>query len=205
MEGARRENAQDDEKDFKMLKDGLKSHRALLLLLNKVIEWEPIHIPAAVIGIITLLFALIWYIEPSILTLFSLLGLVVTVVDFVSPILSNHFYSMESGSKTQWNERDETQYEKTCSRLLNCRNHFRDGSKFLSSLKSEKPQIYMLMVVGALVFLAWIGSLIDNLLLLYLIVIFAVLVPGLRKHGILQKITSKIPDLKSKLQKTKTN
>jgi len=45
-------------------------------------------------------------------------------------------------------------------------------------------------MMGIFACTAWLGSLMDNLLLTYLMVVFIALVPGLRKHGILQKLTS---------------
>jgi hypothetical protein len=82
--------------------------------------------------------------------------------------------------------------------------HAENFKASLLSLKQEKPKAYLLIMMGVFASLAWIGSLIDNLLLTYLLVVFAVLVPGLRKHGILQMITKKTMDLLTQLlNKTK--
>jgi hypothetical protein len=49
-------------------------------------------------------------------------------------------------------------------------------------------------MVTTFAILAWFGCLIDNLLLVYIIVVGAVLVPGLRKRGIMQKAVAFIKD-----------
>lgn len=196
---------QNYEKELKKLQDDLISRRALMLVLDKILEWQPIHFPAIAVGIVTILFALIWYLEPSVLTLFSLLGLDITILDFVAPILGNYFYRME-GQNSQWTELEQINFERSCSRVLNFKRHVVDGFNALSKLKHDKPNAYLLAVVGVLAVFAWIGSLIDNLLLMYLMVILLVLIPGLRKHGILQKITSKVSGAaKSAAPKAKKN
>jgi len=196
---------QEYEKELKKLQDDLISRRALMLFLDKILQWEPIHVPAIAVGIVTIVFALIWYLEPSVLTLFSLLGLDITIVDFVAPLLGNYFYKMD-GQSSQWTELEQIHFERSCTRLLNFKKHIVDGFNALSKLKHDKPNLYLLAVVGVLAVFAWIGCLMDNLLLMYLIVLVLVLIPGLRKHGILQKITSKVSGAaKSAASKAKKN
>jgi hypothetical protein len=84
----------------------------------------------------------------------------------------------------------ERQFEGICIRLLNAKAHTYNGLNSLMELKNDKPKAYLLVMMGIFAVMAWIGSLIDNLLLTYLLVVFLVLVPGLRRHGILQKFTT---------------
>lgn len=51
--------------------------------------------------------------------------------------------------------------------------------------------MYSIMLLVTLVVLAWIGNLINNLLLTYFIALFAVMFPGLKHHGIIQEYASK--------------
>jgi hypothetical protein len=195
----------DYEQDLKKLQSDLISRRALMLVLHKILEWEPIHFPAIAVGIVTILFALIWYLEPSVLTLFSLLGLIFTILDFSAPLLGNYFYRMD-GPNSQWSEMEEIHFERSCTRVLNFKRHIVDGFNTLSKLKHDKPNVYLLAVVGVLAIFAWIGCLMDNLLLMYLMVILFVLIPGLRKRGIPQNIMSKVSGAaKSATSKAKKN
>ena len=63
----------------------------------------------------------------------------------------------------------ERQFETICKRLLNARTHFSNAVQSLMSLKNEKPKAYLVVMMGVFAILAWIGSLIDNLLLTYLL------------------------------------
>ena len=63
----------------------------------------------------------------------------------------------------------ERQFESICTRLLNARTHFSHAVQSLMGLKNEKPKAYLVVMMGVFAVLAWIGSLIDNLLLTYLL------------------------------------
>lgn len=166
------------------LKLDLEGYRKLLLPFNKVLEWDDTHHPAILVGVITFVFAIVWFLEPSVLTCFSLTGLLLCLIDFVVPALTSYFTS-----SAEWTVVEERQFETICIRLLNARTHLVNALASLSELKNEKPKFYLVVMMGIFAMTAWIGSLIDNLLLTYLLVVFVVLVPGLRKHGILQKLT----------------
>lgn len=189
------------------LKRDLEGYREIILPLNKILEWEQTHYPIILVAVITLVFSIIWYLEPSVLTTFSLLGVVACLVDFVVPTVSGYLFS-----SAEWTVVQERQFEHICTRLLNAKTHTINVRNALVILKNDKPKAYLLLMMSAFSLLAWIGSMIDNLLLTYLLVVFLVLVPGLRKHGILQKFTNTIGEFISKNikgvakgNKTKTN
>ncbi|ELU15291.1 hypothetical protein CAPTEDRAFT_193769 [Capitella teleta] len=184
--------------ELQRLKQDLHAYRELILPLNKVLEWEKTHYPAILLGGITLLFAIIWYLEPSVLTTLSLIGISLCVVDFVVPTLSSYLFS-----SAEWTVVQERQFEGICVRVLNAKTHMSNIKNALLILKRDKPKAYLLLMMGAFAVLAWIGSLLDNLLLVYLLVAFLVMVPGLRKHGILQKVTGQLSEAISKLLKKK--
>jgi len=184
--------------DLSQLKRDLEGYREFLLPLNKILEWEENYYPGVLVGSITFVFAIIWYLEPSVLTTFSLIGVILCLVDFVVPTLSSYLFS-----SSEWTVVQERQFETICVRLLNARTHVSNIRSSLVSLKNDRPKAYLLVMMGAFAFLAWIGSLIDNLLLTYLLVVFIVLIPGLRKHGILQKLTGQVTDMAKKYLKGK--
>jgi len=187
---------QDQSGDLSKLKKDLEGYRELILPLNKILEWEQNHYPAILVAVITFIFAIIWYLEPSVLTCFSLVGLHICLIDFVVPTVSSYFFS-----SSEWTVVQERQFEAICTRLLNCRSHCTNARTSLVQLKNDKPKAYLVVMMAVFAVLAWVGSLIDNLLLTYLLVVFLVLVPGLRKHGILQQLTNRVQDLIKKYVK----
>jgi len=189
------------------LKKDLEGYREIILPINKILEWEQNHYPAIIVAVITFIFSIVWYLEPSVLTSFSLLGVIICMVDFLVPTVSSYFFS-----GAEWTVVQERQFEHICTRLLNARTHINNVRIALTNLKAEKPKVYLLVMMGAFSVMAWIGSLIDNLLLTYIMVVFVVLVPGLRKHGILQKAAANAKELMGRVvkkankpEKTKTN
>jgi hypothetical protein len=183
--------------DLSKLKCSLEKYRELLLPLKKILEWEQNYYPAILVGVITVIFALVWYLEPSVLSTVCILGIILSVADYAIPtLLSSLFKSAD------WTVVQERQFDAICARLLNAQQHINDAKNWLRDLKANKPKMYLLLMIGVFSLLAWFGSLIDNLLLTYLFVVSLSLVPGLRKRGILQQITQKVKELHAGKPKT---
>ncbi|XP_025082921.1 ADP-ribosylation factor-like protein 6-interacting protein 1 isoform X1 [Pomacea canaliculata] len=164
------------------LKKDLEGWREALLPLNGLLTWEKPYHPGILVGVTTFIFALVWYFEPSLLTTLALMGLVITAVDFTVPLIGPSLF----GSRP-WTVTEERQFEEICQRILNLRGHFSSFVEGLATLKAEKPKVYFLVVMGVLALFGWIGCIVDNLFLTFIIVLVALMVPGLRKHGIIQK------------------
>ncbi|KAK7507819.1 hypothetical protein BaRGS_00000784 [Batillaria attramentaria] len=173
---------EDSNRDYSELKKDLEGWREALLPLSGFLTWEKPYYPAVIVGIITFLFALLWYLEPSVLTTFSLLGLTAVAVDFAVPIVGPRIFANKP-----WTGSEERQFDEICQRIANMKGHCSDFVEGMAILKSENPKVYFLVVMITLGFFAWIGHIINNLFLTYLIVLVAFLIPGLRKHGIIQR------------------
>jgi len=117
------------------LKADLEGYRQLLIPINKVLEWDESHYPAILVGIITLKFALIWAMEPSVLTCFSLIGLSLCLIDFVVPAITTYFFAT-----AEWSEVHEESFEAICQRVLNFKAHLSNAKNTLLDLKADKPK-----------------------------------------------------------------
>ncbi|XP_048757650.1 ADP-ribosylation factor-like protein 6-interacting protein 1 isoform X2 [Ostrea edulis] len=178
------ENSSDTENQairLQQMKRDLEGWREVLLPLNGLLHWEKPYYPAIIVGVNSFIFALIWYFEPSVLTTFALLGLAISLIDFLVPIIGPNIVT------AKWTRKQEEQYSEICCRLLNAKTHFHNAKVTMSSLKAEKPKIYFLMVMGTLIALAWLGSWMDNLCMTYFLVNLTLLIPGIRQHAVLQK------------------
>jgi len=178
-----------DSTELDKMKKALEHYRVILVPLNKFIEWDQSYYPAILVGVTTLIFSIVWYLEPSVLTTACILGLIFCIVDFAMPTISPQLEKTN-----EWTERKSVQYEQICIRLCNAKRHISNTIKYLADLKTNKPNAYLILTVTTFGMLAWFGCLIDNLLLVYIIVVAAVLVPGLRKHGIMQKVVATVKD-----------
>ncbi|ESP04041.1 hypothetical protein LOTGIDRAFT_203419 [Lottia gigantea] len=164
------------------IKRDLEGWREALIPLNSLLEWEKPYYPAIIVGTTTFLFLLVWYIQPSVLTTLSLLGLLISAIDLLIPMVGPKLFATDS-----WTVFHEQQFQQICERIINARNHFIDFKNTMCQLKAEKPKVYFFVVMGILVIQAWIGSLVNNLLLTYLLVNLVFLLPGLRRHDIVKK------------------
>ncbi|XP_014782507.1 ADP-ribosylation factor-like protein 6-interacting protein 1 isoform X1 [Octopus bimaculoides] len=175
-----------------LMKD-MEGWRAALLRLNGVVDWDRPYHPLVLLAPITIIFLLVWYFEPSFLTTVALLGMSISLIDFLVPLLSSMY-----GPET-WTVVQEQQFEQICERIMNVRDHATNVKTTLVGLKVEKPKVYFAVTMGVMAFFAWFGSLVNNLILTYLIVGFVVLYPGLRRHQILEKYIQGVVTLLKRL------
>lgn len=171
---------------LEQVKHDLEGWREVLLPLNRLINWDRPFYPAIIVGLTTFIFMLIWYFEPSVLTTFSLIGLILTLIDFLVPIIGPTVLGRD-----KWTGVQEKQYEQICIRIHNFRYHVADFQETVSSLKNDRPKVYFLLVIGFLALFAWVGSKIDNLFLTYFILNLVLLLPGMRRHKVIQGYLNK--------------
>ncbi|XP_023239837.1 ADP-ribosylation factor-like protein 6-interacting protein 1 [Centruroides sculpturatus] len=176
-----------DQDQVKTLKRHLEGWREILLPVNSVLMWEKPFYPAILIGVTSFIFLLVWICEPSVLTTFALLGLLASILDYAVPLISASFFDAN-----KWTGTEEQKFEDICRGLVYTRQCLQDIWDTSAHLKEAKPKVYFVVVLIGLIFVAWIGSLVDNLFLTYLCVIQLVMLPGLKHNGILDKYTSKI-------------
>ncbi|KAL4240075.1 ADP-ribosylation factor-like protein 6-interacting protein 1 [Mactra antiquata] len=183
------------------IKNDLEGWREVLLPLNNLLNWDKPIYPGIIVGLTTFLFLLIWYFEPSVLTTFSLIGLTLSLTDFLVPIVGP---TVLGGKK--WTGVQEKQYEQICIRIHNFRYHIHDAVDTMITLKNDRPKVYFILVMGFLALFAWIGSKIDNLFLTYLLLNLVILMPGMRRQKVIQGYLNKIGTIfkKTVLGKSKT-
>ncbi|XP_064629072.1 ADP-ribosylation factor-like protein 6-interacting protein 1 isoform X2 [Lineus longissimus] len=158
-------NYTEEENDLvSKIKKELEGWREVLLPLNKMLTWEKPHYPAILVGAISFIFILIWYLEPSVLTTFSLIGFHVCLIDYLVPTVATNLFRSDN-----WTGVQEREFENICIRIHNAKVHFHSLRQGLGNLKRDKPKTYFVAVMSSLAILAWIGNIINNLLLTYLI------------------------------------
>jgi len=84
-------------------------------------------------------------------------------------------------------DNQEKQYKLVCDELSSAWSTVVSAYAAWGTLKSERPKTYYASLLSVLLVLAWLGNLINNLLLTYLIVLFVVMFPGLKHHGIINQ------------------
>lgn len=103
-------------KNFNKLKHDLELWREAILLATSVLKWDkPVY--ASLVGVaVTLGYIIIWYLDLSVLTLVSLLGIAAVVLDYAYPIVAGMVFRADA-----WSGAHEKRYEQVCRELCTVR------------------------------------------------------------------------------------
>lgn len=120
-------------KQFNKLKHDLEGFREIVLLLSSVLKWEKKFYPGVIFGAISFLFLILWWLDLSLLTLVSVIGLIVILTDYGFPIVSKVIFKPEN-----WTGVQEKAYEEVCEELSTVKVKVCGLTKHLCVPKEEK-------------------------------------------------------------------
>jgi len=175
------------EGQLRSVKNNLEEWREVVIKADALLGWEVDWYPAVTGGVLTAAFLFIWYWDPTLLTFFAFMGLVVTLTDYAGPKIVNQICSPES-----WNGTKEKQFEKVCDEIVSTMDNVHAAVNACRDARSKKPFIHFIVTVMTLISLAWIGNRINNFFLAYLLTLGVAMLPGLHRRGILQKHFSQL-------------
>ncbi|KAG7459404.1 hypothetical protein MATL_G00210270 [Megalops atlanticus] len=180
------------------LEEQLQGWGEVILAGDQVLRWEKPWFPGALLGATTVLFMLIYYLDPSVLTGVSCSVMILCLADYLVPTLAPRVFG-----SNKWTTEQQQRFHEICGNLVRSQHSVAGWWKRLFTLKEEKPKMYFLSVISSLVVVAWIGQQVHNLFLTYLIVSFLLLLPGLNQHGIITKYAGMVKREINKLLKQK--
>ncbi|KAK5617392.1 ADP-ribosylation factor-like protein 6-interacting protein 1 [Crenichthys baileyi] len=180
------------------LEEQLQGWREVILAGDRVLRWEKPWFPGALIGAITVVFLLIYYLDPSVLTGLSCTVMLLCLADYFVPTLALKVFG-----SNKWTTEQQQRFHEICNNLVKSERRVIGWWKRLCSLKEEKPKVYFASVISGLLAVAWIGQQVHNLFLTYLIVSFLLLLPGLNQHGVISKYAAMAKREINKLLKQK--
>jgi hypothetical protein len=175
------------EGQLRSVKNNLEEWREVVIKADALLGWEVDWYPAVTGGVLTAAFLFIWYWDPTLLTFFAFMGLVVTLTDYAGPKIVNQVCGPES-----WNGTKEKQFEKVCDEIVSTMDNVHAAVNACRDARSKKPFIHFIVTVMTLISLAWIGNRINNFFLAYLLTLGVAMLPGLHRRGILQKHFSQL-------------
>ncbi|KAJ8363887.1 hypothetical protein SKAU_G00127180 [Synaphobranchus kaupii] len=164
------------------LEDQLQGWGEVILAVDQVLHWQKPWFPVALIGVTTVLFSMVYFLDPSVLTGVSCCVMFLCLADYLVPILAPRIFSSR-----KWTTEQQQRFHEICGNMAKTQRRVVGWWKRIFALKEEKPKMYFLSVISSLVVFAWIGQQVHNLFLTYLIVTFLLLLPGLNQHGIFSK------------------
>lgn len=163
------------------LKKDLNDWKFILLPLNNLLEWEHKFDPLVIIVIVSTIFGIIMSWSPSVLTTISVFCIIALVFDFAVPIITQQLFKT-----TEWTLSSDAKYTRICERISHFYGHLIRMKTRLIELRREKHSLYFLIVLFVLIFSIYVGQLVDNLLLSYLVSLTLCLLPGARRHNLPQ-------------------
>uniref|UniRef100_A0A673GJ06 ADP-ribosylation factor-like 6 interacting protein 1 n=1 Tax=Sinocyclocheilus rhinocerous TaxID=307959 RepID=A0A673GJ06_9TELE len=166
------------------LEEQLQGWGEVILAGDQVLRWEKPWYPAVLVGATTILFMLIYFLDPSVLTGLSCSVMILCLADYLVPTLAPRVFG-----SNKWTTEQQQRFHEICGNLVKTQR------RVLGWWKS--------FIFGSLVAVAWIGQQVHNLFLTYLIVSFLLLLPGLNQHGIITKYAGMVKREINKLLKQK--
>lgn len=167
-------------------KTHLESWKGLIIYLHSVFVWSQPHHAPVLAASVSALFLLIWLLDTSILTTLSVIGVLITLADYVVPLISSNLFD-----SSKFGDAEEAVYDTVCSEIALTCFTVQSFWRQWTDLKDTKPKLYSFLLLTSLLMMAYIGNSVNNLFLLYVIVLFAAMLPGLRAHGIIQQLMKK--------------
>jgi len=169
------------------VKTSLEDWREVVIKADALLGWEVDWYPAITGGALTAAFFFIWYWDPTLLTFFAFMGLLVTLTDYLGPKIITQVCGSES-----WNGTKEKQFDKVCDEIVSTMDNVYSTLNACKEARAKKPFVHFIATVMSLVGLAWIGNRINNFLLAYTLTLGIAMLPGLLRRGIIQKHFSQL-------------
>lgn len=129
------------------MKHDLEGFREIILVLSSVLKWEKKFYPGVIFGAISFLFLILWYLNLSLLTLVSIIGLIAIIIDYGFPIVSKVVFKPEN-----WTLVQEKTYEDVCTELSTIKIKVCSLTKYLCVPKEEKTIVVSHKLIYASIF-----------------------------------------------------
>ncbi|KAG5279037.1 hypothetical protein AALO_G00105410 [Alosa alosa] len=156
------------------LEQHLQGWREVILAVDQVLRWQKPWFPLALIGFTTAFFLSLYYLDPSVLTGVSSSIVILSLADYLVPIVASKIFG-----SNQCRMSGQQRFHEICISLVKTYHRFTDFWKGFFNFKDRRPKTYFLLVISALLGMAWVGQQVHNLLLTHLIVTFILLLPGM--------------------------
>lgn len=167
------------------VKSCLESWREVVIIMDSVLAWEKDWYPAVTAGSLTMFYLILFWLSPSMLTLLSTMGLLITMVDYLGPKLMDKLFS-----PAQWTGEKERKLDSVCKSVVSTYLLVSTCFTSFSSMKTTSPMTHFSLTTCSLLVLAYLGSLVSGVFLSYLSLLVVLMLPGLYRRGLLTRYCS---------------
>jgi len=166
--------------ELESVKQSLDSWREVAVILYSVITWEQDWYPGLTAGIVTVMFLTVHWLGPSIITLVSVIGMVITLLDYLVPMISDMVIPRSS-----WDEAKNKRLETVAKFIINCSQLVSSVCSKYRGARTSAPVYHAAITTVTLLVTAFIGSLVSGAVLAYLVLMVTLMLPGLHSRGLL--------------------
>ena len=140
--------------------------------LNTVVtqDWSP----AVTAGCLTSLYLMIYSADLTTLTLLSRFGILLAVLDYLTPLVATKVFPA-----TSWSRDKEKKLESLCRAMVKTRVFLRSCWSTYCQAKAGKPTLHFGATVSILLTSAYLGSLVSGMMLSYILLMVTLMLPGL--------------------------
>lgn len=163
------------------LTENLKEWKHVILLADRWLKWEQDEYPIILSASITIGFFLFWFLNPPVISAIAFAAMCICVADYVVPRMKDFGFSEVGNCSAE----DEVRYKAICNYIVRFQYYVTEKYNWAKKQRELKPKRFFLAALICLLFIGFIAGAIPNLLLMYMIVLFIVLLPGLHKKGYL--------------------
>ncbi|XP_075145428.1 ADP-ribosylation factor-like 6 interacting protein 1 [Haematobia irritans] len=187
----------DQKRAVNKMKHDLEPWRNLIVHVDALLIWEKNFYPAIIFAGISIFFLALWALDLSIITLMALGGLFGVLFDFLYPTIARVLFNAD-----QWNGGQEARFESVVNQLCDIKFLLLGWYEYLFVNREKKSTVFVIIMSVALLGLAWIGAIVNNLFLMYFITMALALYPGVQEKGVLNNFKERFGCLiNSKMEK----
>lgn len=123
-------------KVYHKLKHDLENWRELIVIGDSVFKWEKMYFAGVIWGSLTLYYLVLWYMDFSILTFLSLVGLFLVLADYLYPMIGKLIFKPEN-----WSGEHENKYESICKSVVSLWFKWKEGQEAFFSAKEQRSAV----------------------------------------------------------------
>ncbi|XP_033165045.1 ARL-6-interacting protein 1 homolog [Drosophila mauritiana] len=174
----------DQKRALNKLKHDLEPFRTAIVGAYGVLTWEKQYYAGVVFGVISVLYLVLWYLDLSLITLLSLFGVISILLNYAFPKVSRLIFG-----GVNWDGDQEAKFEDVCGQVCAVKSSVVVWYEYL--FNERKSTVFVIVMSLGLLAMAWIGAIINNLLLMYLATLLIVMWPGLQNKDIFKAVTQR--------------
>ncbi|XP_076236502.1 ADP-ribosylation factor-like 6 interacting protein 1 isoform X2 [Calliopsis andreniformis] len=127
------------EKHMKQLKRRMECWREVILPLNSILLWERSWYPGLILGATSVIFFLVWMLEPALLTIISVFLLILALVDYLLPPLTSVLCSPDN-----WSGQKEKKLNEICQNLSETILQIQSLWRSMLKIRNERPNVVII-------------------------------------------------------------